>query len=159
MDTAVLQRIAAYCAYQERSPQEVRQRLRKWEVPQAEAEAIVQRLVQEGYLNQERFAHSFTGGKVRVKRWGKVRIEQELRKRGITGEDASRSLAAIDGHTYALNLRALLDKKEAALKEPDARVRKQKLARYAFSKGYEADLVWQVLSQMGHETEDFNETD
>lgn len=162
MDKNLLQRIAAYCAYQERSPQEVRLRLRKWEVPPAEAEAMLQQLIEEGYLSQARFAESFTGGKMRVKRWGKIRIEQELRKRGVSGEDASRSLAGIDAGAYLSNLKILLEKKEATLKEPDARLRKQKLARYAFSKGYEPELVWRVLGQLGHPADgedDFIETE
>ncbi len=145
MNSPALKKAAAFCAYQERTQQQVRQRLREWGVWGDEAEEIIVRLIEDGYLNEERFARSFAGGKFRVKSWGRAKIEQELRQRGLSGYNLKAGLSEISGDDYRQTLQALLAKKAAALAAEDPYTRRQKLARYAIGKGYEPDLVWSVL--------------
>ncbi len=145
MNSPALKKAASFCAYQERTQQEVRQRLRDWGVWGDEAEEIIARLIEDGFLNEERFARAFAGGKFRVKSWGRVKIEQELRQRGLSGHTLKAGLSEINADDYRQTLQELLDKKAASLADEEPFARRQKLARYAIGKGYEADLVWNVL--------------
>jgi regulatory protein len=147
MDVAILKKIAAYCAYQERTQREVRQRLRDWGVWGDEAEELIAKLIEEKYLNEERFARAFAGGKFRVKQWGRIKIEQELKQRGITGYNLRAGLSEIDDAEYRATLREVLDKKAHELRAEDPFTRKQKVARYAMSRGFEGELIWAMLGE------------
>lgn len=140
-----LRKAAMFCAYQERTQQEVRERLTEWGVFTDDAEAIIAELIQQNYLNEERFAKSFAGGKFRVKGWGKRKIKQHLQQRGISGYNLEQAMKEIAPDDYRTTLSDLLDKKRRSIRDDNPLVVKQKLIRYALSKGYESDLVWQVL--------------
>lgn len=151
MDRLLLQKAAAYCAYQERTQDEVRQRLKKWGVEEAdEADELIAELVTMNYLSEERFAKTYAGSKFRQKKWGKRRIKQELSRRGLTDYNIDQGMNEIGDKAYEETLRDLLKKKLASLErtESDSRKRKQKLVRYALSKGYESELVWKVLGEL-----------
>lgn len=141
-----LQKAAAFCAYQERTQQEVRDRLKDWGVWGDDAEEIIAELIVQNYLNEERFAKSFAGGKFRVKGWGKRKIQQHLKQRGISGYNLDQALKEIEPDDYRQTLTDLLDKKRRSLHDDNPLVVKQKLIRYAMSKGYESDLIFAVLS-------------
>ena len=140
-----LRKIASYCAYQERTQQEVRKRLDKWDIYGDDAEELIAELITQGYLSEERFAASFAGGKFRVMGWGKRKITQELKQRGITGYNLNKALANITPDDYKAKLAELLDKKRGLIRDDNPLIVKQKLARYALSKGYESNLIWEVL--------------
>ncbi len=147
MNADALRQAASFCAYQERTVQEVRQKLNAWDVSEEDTEAILARLIQDGYLSEERFAKSFSRGKFRTRHWGKIKIEMEMRRKGLGETDRKNALEEIDQTEYHDSLKSLLAKKDASLKDTDPRVRKQKLLRYALSKGYESGLVWKVLGE------------
>lgn len=140
-----LRKAASFCAYQERTQQEVRKRLDAWDIYGDDAEEIIAELITQGYLSEERFATSFAGGKFRVKGWGKRKIAQHLKQRGITGRNLETALADIKPDDYRARLAELLDKKRRTLHDDNPLVIKQKLARYAMSKGFETGLIWEVL--------------
>ncbi|GAB3507518.1 regulatory protein RecX [Spirosoma knui] len=140
-----LRKAAMFCAYQERTQQEVRDRLKEWGVWGDDAEEVIAELIQQNYLNEERFAKSFAGGKFRVKGWGKRKIKQHLQQRGITGYNLDQAMKEIAPDDYRHTLRELLNKKRQSLRDDNPLVIKQKLVRYALSKGYESDLVFSVL--------------
>ena len=140
-----LRKAALFCAYQERTQQEVRERLKEWGMLGDDAEEVIAELIQQNYLNEERFAKSFAGGKFRVKGWGRRKIRQHLQQRGITGYNLDQAMNEIAPADYRTTLTELLDKKRRTLRDDSPLVVKQKLVRYALSKGYESDLVWQVL--------------
>lgn len=150
MDRLILQKAASYCAYQERTQDEVRQRLKQWGVWGDEAEELIAELIAQNYLSEERFAKTYAGGKFRVKKWGRMRIRQELTRRGLTDFTIRQGMGEIDDKTYETTLYQLLVKKNNALEatEPDMFKRKQKLARYALAKGYESELVWKLIEQI-----------
>lgn len=143
--TDALRKAASFCAYQERTQQEVRDRLNEWDVYGDEAEAVIAELISQNYLNEERFAKSFAGGKFRVKGWGKRKIQQHLKQRGITGYNLDQAMKEIAPADYRQTLADLLDKKRQSLRDDNPLVIKQKLVRYAISKGYETDLIFAVL--------------
>jgi len=140
-----LRKAALFCAYQERTQQEVRDRLKEWSVWGDDAEEVIAELIGQNYLNEERFAKAFAGGKFRVKGWGKRKIKQHLQQRGISGYSLNQAMNEIAPDDYRKTLTELLDKKRRTLHDDNLLLVKQKLVRYALSKGYESDLVWQVL--------------
>jgi regulatory protein len=147
MNADALRQAAHFCAYQERTVREVRDKLHAWEVSEEDTDEIIARLQADGYLSDDRFARSFAGGKFRTRQWGKIRIEQEMRRKGIADAERKSGIAEIDAEEYARTLKSLLDKKAASLNESDPWKRRQKLARFAMGKGYEADLIWRVLGE------------
>lgn len=152
MDRLLLQKAAAYCAYQERTQDEVRKRIKKWGVEEDdEAEELIAELISMNYLSEERFAKTYAGSKFRQKKWGRKRIKQELSRRGLTDYNIDQGMNEIGDTAYEETLRDLLKKKLASLErtESDIHKRKQKLVRYALSKGYESELVWKILKELG----------
>ncbi|HRX00761.1 MAG TPA: RecX family transcriptional regulator [Cyclobacteriaceae bacterium] len=142
-----LQKIYHYCAYQERSHKEVRNKLYGYGLWRNQVEDLVTRLITEGYLNEERFAKSFAGGKFRMKKWGKVKITRELEAHGLTPRCIRQGLNEIDQSDYQRTLETLITKKWDATEESNAFKKKDKVARYAIMKGYEPDLVWGILRE------------
>ncbi|UYZ58687.1 regulatory protein RecX [Hymenobacter latericus] len=143
-----LQKIAAYCAYQERSHREVEDKLRSYGLDEEEAGEIIIRLVREKLLDEERFARSFVRGKYRLKKWGRRRIRLELKQRHISEFCIKAGMSEIDGDEYYQNLRELLEKKNALEKESHPLKRRQKLMAYATQKGYESDLIQDALGEV-----------
>ena len=144
-----LVKAANFCVYQERTQAEVRERLREWQVLGDEAEAIIAYLISENYLNEERFAKTFAGGKFRVKKWGRQKIKHELKLRRLSTYCINVAMAEIDDEEYIETLKELLEKKQRELRtESNPLVKKQKMARYAMSKGYENELIWQIIKQL-----------
>ncbi|HEV7347597.1 regulatory protein RecX [Telluribacter sp.] len=150
MDRLILQKAASYCAYQERTQDEVRKRLQKWGVWSEEADEIIAELISMNYLSEERFARTYAGGKFRVKNWGRLKIKQELSRRGLTDYNIRQGMAEIKDSTYEATLKELLTKKLTALKrtETDPLKLKQKLIRFALGKGYESELVWRTIEKL-----------
>lgn len=150
MDRLILQKAASYCAYQERTQDEVKQRLKKWNVWGDEADEIIAELISMNYLSEERFAKTYAGGKFRVKNWGRMKIRQELNRRGLSTYSIEKGMSEIGDEDYVSSLRELLSKKRILLSktETDPFILKQKLARFALGKGYESELVWKELGDL-----------
>ncbi|HWV32505.1 MAG TPA: regulatory protein RecX [Dyadobacter sp.] len=150
MDRLILQKAASYCAYQERTQDEVKQRLKKWNVWGDEADEIIAELISMNYLSEERFAKTYAGGKFRVKNWGRMKIRQELNRRGLSTYSIEKGMNEIGDEDYVSGLRELLSKKRDLLSktETDPFKLKQKLARFALGKGYESELVWKELGEL-----------
>jgi regulatory protein len=104
-------------------------------------------LIRENFLNEERFARSYAGGKFRVKKWGRKRIVMELKARQISDYCIKKGLSEIPETDYRDTLEQLLEKKRAASKERNAYKRNNELANYAVGKGYEAHLVWEIIKE------------
>lgn len=137
-----------YCAYQERSHLEVRRKLDSLGVYGDPADQIIADLITEGYLNEERFAKAFAGGKFRIKGWGRVRIQRELESHGVTKNCIRAGMQEIDEADYRKGLEKLLRKKAALLSDHEPRVVRDKLGRFAIFKGYESDLVWRTIDEL-----------
>jgi regulatory protein len=139
-----------YCAYQERSQQEVRDKLYDWGLWPDAVENIISRLIGENFLNEERFSKAYTQGKFRQKGWGKIKIKQGLKFKKIPDVLIKKALLVIDGDEYLKMLEKVLIKKAAILPEKDSYKRKYKLQQYALSRGYESDLVADVLKELAN---------
>ena len=140
-----LQKMMRYCAYQERCHQEVRTKLLTLEIYGDDLEEIIAELITENFLNEERFAKAYAGGKFRIKKWGKIRIKQELKKRKIADYCIKKAMQEIDEEGYLEGLYQVIEKKMKTEKETNEFKLKGRLAKYAIRKGFEPHLVWQVL--------------
>ncbi len=149
MNKEALVKVANFCAYQERTQQEVRKRLSELEVIGDEAEEMIVWLIESNYLNEERFARIFAGSKFRQKRWGRLKIRQELKMRGVSEYCLKAGMSEIDDEDYIQTLAEILEKKSKEIKESNPLKRKQKLVSYALSKGFEADLVFDLIGKVG----------
>jgi regulatory protein len=140
---------ANYCAYQERTQAEVRERLAEWAIYGDDAEQVIVGLIEENFLSEERFAKAFAGGKFRVKNWGRLKIKYELKARGLSDYCIRVGMAEIEDDDYLKTLNEIIEKKAKELKfEKSKQILKQKLARYAIGKGFESELVWGVIGQI-----------
>ncbi|MDQ2770079.1 MAG: recombination regulator RecX [Bacteroidota bacterium] len=149
-----LQKIAAFCAYQERNQKEVEQKLKSYGLDEDEAGEIIIRLSREKLLDEQRFAQSFVRGHYRQKKWGRRRIVQELKQKGISEYCIKAGLKEIDGDEYYQNLVDLAEKKDRQEKETNLHKRRQKIAQFLFGKGYEQDLIKIALDDLGKVPED-----
>ena len=140
-----LGKIQKYCAYQERSHQEVKYKLQSYGLSSDEVDEIISRLITDNFVNEERFAKAFAGGKFRMMKWGRNKIEHELESLGLTKNCIARGLKEIDSSDYNKTLRILLKKKAKEISEENLFAKRNKVARFAISKGYEPELVWEIL--------------
>ena len=144
-----LQKAKYYCAYQERSHAEVKKKLYGFGLYKIEVELLMSQLIEEDYLNEERFAMAFAGGKFRIKNWGKTRIKYELKQRQVSDYCIKKALAAIPDEDYEKTLLKLTEEKLATLKsEKNIFTKKGKLQNYLVSKGYEFNVVAVVLKDI-----------
>jgi len=138
-------KIQRYCAYQERSHKEVRNRLFLFGLSENEVDEIIAQLITDGFLNEERFAKAFAGGKFRVKKWGKIKIKNELESLGLTRNCIQIGLKEIDPEDYTKTLKSLLVKKSNEVMDDNPYRKRDKIARFAIGKGYEPEQVWEYL--------------
>jgi regulatory protein len=139
------QKASSFCAYQERTQQEVREKLRELEVEKDLAEEIISKLILDNFLNEERFAKTFAGGKFRIKKWGKMKIIQELKARKVSEYCIKKGMKEIPDEDYLITAKELIRQKSDAVKESNQYKKNNKIASYLISKGYESDLVWDLL--------------
>ncbi len=139
---------AAYCAYQERTQQEVRDKLYSYGLEPDDVEELIVRLSQEKLLNEERYAQAYVRGKYSLKKWGRRKITQGLKAKGISDYCIKQGLKEIDPEVYEQNLLHLLEKKNLTEKEKNPFTRRQKLSYFLLSKGYENDLVQDAIKSL-----------
>jgi regulatory protein len=140
------EKILRYCVYQERSHRQVKEKLYSFGLYKNEVEDLLAELITHGFLNEERFALAYAGGKFRIKQWGRIKIKNGLKIQGITPYLINKALKEIDEQDYQDTLKNLLKKKAALIDSTNKLEIKQKLLHYAISKGYESELVWQMLN-------------
>ena len=142
-----LQKLRHYCGYQERCHSEVREKLYSLGVFKKEHDAIIATLIEEDYLNEERFAISFAGGKFRVKQWGRVKIKHELKQKQVSEYSIKKAVQQIKEDEYRAVLKKLADEKYESLKDEQLLVRKKKTVDYLLQKGFEMELVRGVVGR------------
>ena len=136
-----LQKLKHYCAYQERCHSEVRDKLYRLGVWKKDHDEIIAALIEENYLDEERFAMAFAGGKFRMNLWGRIKIKQALKQKQVSGYSIKKALQQINENEYRLTLKKLAVKKFTSLKNEQPFIRKRKTMDYLIAKGYEAELI------------------
>ena len=135
-----------YCAYQERSQQEVRDKLYSFGLHKKDVENLVAELIISGFLKEERFATAFASGKFRIKKWGRVKIKMALQQKRVSDNLIKQALKGIDERDYKTELKKIIDYQSKKIKETSPIKKKYKIAQYAISLGFEAELVWEILN-------------
>jgi len=141
-----LVKMQSWCAYQERSQQEARDKLYDLGMWTDAVENIISQLIQDNFLNEERFAMAFAHGKFTIKKWGRIKIKQELKQKRVSDYCLKKALKQIDEDEYIKTLKKLIEIKRKLIKEPNKIKLQYKLMNYALSKGYEKDVVFEVLN-------------
>jgi len=142
-----LQKARQYCAYQERCHKEVKEKLYGYGLYKKEVEELLSQLIEDNYLNEERFAIQFAGGRFRIKHWGRVKIKYELKQKGVSEYCIKKALAAIDERDYMKTLQKLFDEKLRTLKsEKNIFIKKRKLQDHLIQKGFESEIVRRLIA-------------
>lgn len=137
----VLWRLAEQCSRCEHSTGEVDQKMRQWGLTAAEREHIIDRLVEEKYVDNERFCRAFVSDKIRFDKWGRRKIETALYKKGVGRDVFDPILDAVDNEKYVETLRELLAMKRRTTKAESEYELNGKLIKYAMSRGYTYDVI------------------
>lgn len=143
-----LVKMQSWCAYQERAQQDARDKLYELGMWTEAVENIIVLLIQDNFLNEERFACSFARGKFTIKKWGRIKIKQELKQKRVGDYCLKKAMKEIDENEYIQTLKKLIESKRKLIKETNKIKLKYKLMSYALSKGYEKDLVFDVLNNI-----------
>jgi regulatory protein len=142
-----LQKLRHFCGYQERCHFEVREKLYKLGVKKPEHDSLIATLIEEDYLNEERFAIAFAGGKFRINEWGRIKIKHELRQRQVSDYCINKALKLIPSADYKLLLSKLAKEKYDSLNKETWIMRKKKTMDFLAGRGFEGELVMAVLAE------------
>ena len=142
---AALAKAEHYCAYQERSQYEIRNKLYEWGLWTADVEDIISELILTNFLNEERFAKAYVSGKFNINKWGKIKIKQGLRLKKVPEKMITRALNGIDEDDYLKTLLDCAEKKLRTISEKDAFKRKHKLITHLLTRGFENNSILDVL--------------
>ncbi len=137
--------LAALCAQAEHCQWEMTEKMRRWELSDEAQARIMERLVKERYIDDERYAHAFVKDKVHYNKWGRRKVEQALWQKHIDNDIRQRTLDEIDDEDYLSVLRPLLQQKRKSTKAQSDYELNQKLIRFALSRGYTYDIIRQCL--------------
>jgi len=142
-------KLEALCAYQERCSYELNSKMISWGILENDRNALIADLISNNFLSEERFSEAFVSGKTRIKKWGKIKIRVELKRKQISDYSIKNALDKIDDSIYIENLKHLLEKKWRALaSEKNQYNRKAKTFRFLSSKGYESDIIQDCFDEI-----------
>lgn len=136
---------ARFCTYQERAPKQVLEKLSSYGLHEVQVVKVMEELVNEGFINEARFATSYANGKFRLKKWGRLKIKLGLERYELDPICIESVLRDIPSDEYTHILTQLIEKKWNSVKAPDSYIRKHKVAQFAMSRGFEPDLIWTLL--------------
>ncbi|MEP2239444.1 regulatory protein RecX [Maribacter sp.] len=141
-------KIESYCAYQDRCHKEVVSKLKEMGMIPLAVDTIIAQLIEDRFLNEERFAKSFARGKFNIKKWGKNRIVRELKFRNISKYNITTALKEIEPEAYLTTLDDLAHKRLEQITETNIQKRRKKLADYLLYRGWESHLVYEKLQEL-----------
>ena len=137
-----------FCAIQDRCQSEIRTRLIEHQVYGDDLEEVIADLISDDFINEERFAKAYVRGKFRIKKWGKIKITQELKFRRISDYSIRKGMQEIEYDDYLETLKSLLEKKQSTLRVSNQWDKLKKLTAFATQKGYEYEVIKEVLSTL-----------
>jgi regulatory protein len=148
----IKRKIEQFCVYQDRCHKEVEQKMRDYELIPEAREMILLSLMQDNFLNEERFAKSFARGKFRIKSWGKQRIIRELKFRDISTYNIKTALKEIDENEYLETIYRVTEKRSNSISETNSYKKKQKLIAFLMRKGFENELIFKTVNEVLEKT-------
>lgn len=144
----IKQKMAAYCAYQERSHQEVEEKLRTFNLIEEAREEVILFLMRENFLNEERFAQSYARGKFYIKKWGRQKIKSQLKMKGVGERLITQGLKEINAQDYHRAAAEIFEKYYRQVSAKNDFERRSKSVRYLMSRGYEYEIIQNVLEDL-----------
>lgn len=139
-------RLAALCAQAEHCEYEMQEKMRRWEIADDAQARVMQRLITERYVDDERFARAFANDKVKYNKWGRRKVEQAMWLKHIAEDIRQRVLDSIDDEEYIAILRPLLQQKRRSVKAHNDYELRQKLIKFAIGRGFTMDIIKQCIS-------------
>jgi regulatory protein len=149
MKTEIL-KLRQFCAYQERSHQETKYKCLELGLRGEEVDQAIAELIAENFLNEERFAKAYAGGKFRIKQWGRKKIMMELKQKQVSAYCIKKGMAEIDDDDYITVLHKLAEKKYQSLRGETDMKRKYKTMQYLLQRGFESELIQDALKQIAN---------
>ena len=142
------EKIKHFCAYQERCHSDVKDKLFEYGLTSNEIDEILLYLIENNYLNEQRYAEQFTGGHFRGKKWGRIKIRYTLKSKKISEPCIKKALLLIDEEDYIKTLKQLMEEKKRSLKsEKNHFIRKKKIYDYLLQKGYESAYIQELMKE------------
>ena len=138
--------LTALCAQAEHCQQEMRDKMKRWDIDPAVQDRIITRLVKERYVDDERYARAFVEDKIRYNKWGRRKVQQGLWLKHIDADIQERVLSEVDDSEYLSVLRPLLKQKAKGIRAENDYERNQKLVRFALGRGFTFDIIRQCLN-------------
>ncbi len=144
----ILYKMKLWCDRQERCHSELRTKLYSESLYGSQVEMLIAELISQNYINETRFAQAYVSGKFRIKRWGRVKIRQNLKLKQVSPYCIQEGLKEIDEQDYAQTIIRLIEKKQHDYrKEKNPYLLKNKIAKYVMNRGFEGDLVWNRVNE------------
>ena len=144
----LIEQLKSYCAIQERCSNDIVTKMKSWRITNKNQNKILEILIQEDFINDKRYSKSFCRGKFRIKKWGKIKIVNELKRKNINPTTIISSLNEISDMDYSKELDTQFNKKKQSINTLNYYEKKKKIANYLIGKGYESNLVWEKLSEL-----------
>ena len=144
----IKRKLEQYCVYQDRCHKEVEQKMREYNLIPEAKELILLSLMQDDFLNEERFSKSFARGKFRIKNWGKQRIIRELKFKDISSYNIKTALKEIDEVEYLKTIYKITENRNEVISEPNHYKRKKKLIDFLMRKGFENELIFKTVNDV-----------
>ena len=144
----LIEQLKSYCAIQERCSNDIVTKMKSWRITNKNQNKILEILIQEDFLNDKRYSKSFCRGKFRIKKWGKIKIVNELKRKNINPTTIISSLNEISDMDYFKELDTQFNKKRQSINTLNYYEKKKKIANYLIGKGYESNLVWEKLREL-----------
>lgn len=144
----IKKKLEYFCVYQDRCHKEVESKMKEYKLIPEAREIILLHLLQENFLNEERFAKSYARGKFRIKKWGKQRIIRELKFRDISAYNIKSALKEIEEREYLKTIFEITERKNESISEINQYKRKKKLIDFLLRKGFESDLIFKTVAEV-----------
>tara|TARA_B100000902_G_C26654497_1_gene595387 strand:+ start:48 stop:518 length:471 start_codon:yes stop_codon:yes gene_type:complete len=138
--------IRNYCAIQERCIFDVRSKLQGWGILYKDIREIIKELVHHNFINESRYAKTFCRGKFNIKKWGRMKIIYEMKKKNISEDDINQGIRIIDNHEYKKVLESLYIRKSKSIKIKDKFKKEAKIAKFLQQKGFETNMIWELIN-------------
>ncbi len=142
MQEELAERLRRWCAYQERCSYQLNEKMRLMELTDEQKAKFTKMLIEEKFIDDQRFAHSFVSGKIRIKKWGRIKIRAELGRLKIASALIAEALDSFDENEYDAMVISAAEKKSELLKEPDKFIKTGKIAQFLVARGIEQSQAW-----------------
>jgi len=138
--------IEKYCAIQERCIFDVKIKLKEWKITSEKTDQIIKKLIDNDFINESRYAETFCRGKFNIKKWGRIKIIYELKKKNISIDNINKGIRIIDENQYKKVLKSIYIRKIKSIKIKDKFTKKAKISKFLQQKGFETNMIWELIN-------------